>query len=171
MYKKKSKSYHHFSQIERDVEEKKDLKEQNEKYLKNKFKALFVGQIVRGKVIEIHNQWAIIEVDGFRCFLHISQISNGWVEHPSDFLTLNEFVEARIISKEIKKGKDSVFVSMKNQTAAEQKSFTTVRPNKPFVTSKISSEKPFNPPKIVTKSRAVLQASIKKAKYKGDNKN
>jgi len=168
MYKKTSKSYQHFSQIDRKREKINSIIEENEEYLKNKFKTLYIGQVVRGKVIEIKDRWAIIESYGLRCFLHISQISNGWIDHPSDLLSLNEFVETKIVSKEFKKGKYNISVSTIGLIEPKQKDKNLKKTNKTFKKAKGKIENPFNPPKIVKKSRSVQEEPIGKSKKRKD---
>jgi ribosomal protein S1 len=74
IYKARSKNYNYFHSIKKETDKKKDLIESNKAYLKNIFENLIIGQIIKGKVIEITDRQAIIEFNSFRCFLHISEI-------------------------------------------------------------------------------------------------
>lgn len=62
-----------------------------------------VGQVVKGKVVEVLKFGANIELeDGEKGFVHISKISNQYVQKVDDFLKVGQEVEAKIIGK----GKD-----------------------------------------------------------------
>ena len=71
-----------------------------------KIQALKINQIIEGKVIKIEDRWAIVEFDGIQGFLHLSEISTDWLTHPSEALSLNMIVKAKIISKKITKDRN-----------------------------------------------------------------
>ncbi len=62
-----------------------------------------IGQNVKGKVAEVLKFGANIELEnGEKGFIHISKISNQYVQKVEDFLKVGQEVEAKIIGK----GKD-----------------------------------------------------------------
>lgn len=62
---------------------------------------LSVGDIVSGKVVNITNFGAFIEIEGGQNGLvHISEISNDYVENVSDVLEKGQEVKAKVLSNE-----------------------------------------------------------------------
>ena len=81
---------------------------------KSRATKLKVGEIVWGRVIKIYDYGAIIDIDGIWGFLHISQISEQWIRHPSDVIKIDDVITIKVISNEIgKKGKASIKLSRK----------------------------------------------------------
>ncbi|MEJ5257821.1 MAG: S1 RNA-binding domain-containing protein [Fervidobacterium sp.] len=73
-----------------------------------------VGQVVKGKVIEVLKFGANVELEnGEKGFIHISKISNQYVQKVEDFLKVGQEVEAKIIGK----GRDGKWeLSLKEET-------------------------------------------------------
>ncbi|MFC1850961.1 S1 RNA-binding domain-containing protein [candidate division CSSED10-310 bacterium] len=106
MYKKRAKTYNRLKFIgqirsEKEREERREVIE-NEKYrIKQIAKTVHIGQTVQGKVSEILDRGAVIAFKGLTGFLHISEISYDWVNHPKDFLHVGQELKLKIISKNI----------------------------------------------------------------------
>ncbi|AMW32260.1 S1 RNA binding domain protein [Fervidobacterium changbaicum] len=73
-----------------------------------------VGQVVKGKVTEVLKFGANVELEnGEKGFIHISKISNQYVQKVEDFLKVGQEVEAKIVGK----GKDGKWeLSLKEET-------------------------------------------------------
>lgn len=77
-----------------------------------------VGQVVRGKVAEVLKFGANIELEnGEKGFIHISKISNQYVQKVEDFLKVGQDIEAKVIGK----GRDGKWeLSLKEETQEDQ---------------------------------------------------
>ena len=65
-----------------------------------------VGDIVKGKVVRIVNFGAFVEVEkGIDGLVHVSQISNQWLENPVTALEIGQEVEAKILDINLEKEK------------------------------------------------------------------
>ena len=61
--------------------------------------AVEVGRILEGKVCGIKNFGAFVELaDGTTGMVHISEVSNGYVEHLSDVLQDGQVVKVRVMA-------------------------------------------------------------------------
>ena len=57
-----------------------------------------VGNIVTGKVVRFADFGAFVELEkGIDALVHISHLSNKFIKHPSEVLTIGEMVEAKVI--------------------------------------------------------------------------
>ncbi len=61
------------------------------------FNQLKVGDVVEGKVASLHSFGAFIDLGGVEGLVHISEISDSYIEHPSDALQVGQEVRARVI--------------------------------------------------------------------------
>lgn len=88
----------------------KDLKEEEV------FSKLEKGSVVTGEVKRINSFGAFVEVDGVDGLLHISEISWGKVNHPTDVLKIGDKVNVKIIeiNKETKKLSLSIKQTIEN---------------------------------------------------------
>lgn len=132
------KNYHRFvgkqmeavvTEIDKDkkliVGSVKLLQEQTKVAIENNFwNSIFINKIVRGKVARIMPYGAFINVDGFDCFLHISQISYEHLEKVEDALAVGEEKHFKVISldRENKKVELSLKALLKDpkQTRVEE---------------------------------------------------
>ena len=65
-----------------------------------------VGDVIKGKVVRLVNFGAFVEVEkGVDGLVHVSQISNQWLENPVSALQVGQEVEAKIIDINIEKEK------------------------------------------------------------------
>ncbi|MGB9614328.1 MAG: S1 RNA-binding domain-containing protein [Fervidobacterium sp.] len=85
-----------------------------------------VGQVVKGKVTEVLKFGANVELEnGEKGFVHISKISNQYVQKVEDFLKVGQEVEAKVVGK----GRDGKWeLSLKeepqeNQAEAKKEEF------------------------------------------------
>lgn len=84
----------------------KMLKEQIQETQENLFwSSIFINKVVEGKVEHIVPYGAFVNVDGIKCFIHISDLAYTKVENVSDYLKLYETYTFRVIKldKENKK--------------------------------------------------------------------
>ena len=65
-----------------------------------------VGDVVKGNVVRLVNFGAFVEIEkGVDGLVHVSQISNQWLENPVSALQVGQEVEAKIIDINIEKEK------------------------------------------------------------------
>ena len=95
--------------------QKEIRRKKNANNYKKKASKLKVGKIVKGEVIDIKDFGVVVNINGISGFLHISEISHKWLNHPSDAISLNNFLKFRIISNKLdKKGRVSIRLSRKS---------------------------------------------------------
>lgn len=105
---------------------------------------LSVGDIVSGKVVNITNFGAFIEIEGGQNGLvHISEISNDYVENVSDVLEKGQEVRAKVLSNENGKLSLSIKQTLPKKEFVKQRDFNNKKdfskPRKDF--SKLQARK------------------------------
>ncbi len=85
---------------------------------------LSVGDIVSGKVVNITNFGAFIEIEsGQNGLVHISEISNDYVENVSDVLKKGQEVKAKVLSNDNGKLSLSIKQTLPKKEFVKQKDF------------------------------------------------
>jgi len=95
-----------------------------------KFSAIgstFVGKIVKGRVFDVVKHGAVIDVDGVRCFIHISEFSEQYVSDPAEVLSIGEIRDFKVLEKKLDKWQKMTFVL---SLLLEDKVVPTKRSNK-----------------------------------------
>ena len=65
-----------------------------------------VGDVIKGKIVRVVNFGAFVEVEkGIDGLVHVSQISNKWLENPVSALEVGQEVDVKIISIDLEKEK------------------------------------------------------------------
>lgn len=65
-----------------------------------------VGDIIKGKVVRLVNFGAFVEVEkGIDGLVHVSQISNEWLENPVSALQVGQEIDAKILGIDVEKEK------------------------------------------------------------------
>ena len=71
-----------------------------------------VGDVIKGKVVRLVNFGAFVEVEkGIDGLVHVSQISNQWLENPVTALQIGQEIEAKIL--DINTEKEKMTLSIK----------------------------------------------------------
>lgn len=70
-----------------------------------------VGSTVTGTVKRIENYGVFVSIDEINGLIHVSEISNKWVKHPSEFFKIGDKIKAIVTSLDI--GKNRVNLSVK----------------------------------------------------------
>ncbi len=89
------------------------LEEQRETLKKETLSKLEEGAEVQGKVVNMINQGAFIDLGGLEGFIPIGEISWGRINHPSDILSQEQELTTKIINIE---GEEKVTLSLKAVT-------------------------------------------------------
>ena len=84
----------------------------NEKAAKraSALEAVYEGAIVTGKVARLTNFGAFIDLGGIDGLVHVSEISHQHVSKPSDFLSVGQTVEVKVIGLDAEKGRVSLSI-------------------------------------------------------------
>lgn len=135
MYKTRSNILQRWSRIDTPQKEKRRRKnEQKFNAWRNRAEKIRVGMIVKCYVDKILDYGVVVNIRGLKGFLHISEISNNWIKHPSDVLELGQKLRLKVISKDVdENGRCSIKLSKKAIN------YKTKRPKK----SKTSKKKRF----------------------------
>lgn len=89
------------------------LEEERETLKKETLAKLEEGMEIQGKVVNIINQGAFIDLGGLEGFIPISEISWGRINHPSDVISADQEINTKIISI---KNEEKVTLSIKAVT-------------------------------------------------------
>ena len=99
-----------------------------------------VGDVIKGKVVRIVPFGAFVEVEkGIDALVHVSQISNKWLENPVTALNVGQEVEAKIL--EINSEKERMTISIKALLEEESVPEKEVSEEKSAKTKRRSSKK------------------------------
>ncbi|ACL69801.1 4-hydroxy-3-methylbut-2-enyl diphosphate reductase [Halothermothrix orenii H 168] len=90
-------------EVERDknnvvLSAKKVLEEEREKQKEKTLEELQEGQVVKGKVTKIVDFGAFVDLGGIEGLLHISEMSWGRIEHPSEVLEEGQEIEVKVLA-------------------------------------------------------------------------
>ncbi|HET6249046.1 MAG TPA: 30S ribosomal protein S1 [Tepidisphaeraceae bacterium] len=77
---------------------------------------LTIGQVIKGTVKNIADFGAFIDLGGIDGLLHITDMSWGRVNHPSDVLKIDQEIEVKVLS--IDKEKEKIALGMKQKEAS-----------------------------------------------------
>ena len=89
------------------------LEEQRETLKKDTLEKLEVGAVIEGKVVNMINQGAFVDLGGLEGFIPIGEISWGRINHPSNILSEDQDITTQIINIE---GEEKVTLSLKAVT-------------------------------------------------------
>ncbi|MEM7009015.1 MAG: 30S ribosomal protein S1 [Thermodesulfobacteriota bacterium] len=89
------------------------LEEQRESMKKETLSKLQEGIEVQGKVVNMINQGAFVDLGGLEGFIPIGEISWGRINHPSDVLTQGQDITTKILNIQ---GEEKVTLSLKAST-------------------------------------------------------
>jgi len=89
------------------------LEEQRETLKKETLSKLEEGMEIQGKVVNIINQGAFVDLGGLEGFIPISELSWGRINHPSDVISAEQEINTKILSIQ---GEQKVTLSLKAVT-------------------------------------------------------
>ncbi len=90
------------------------LQEEQEKKLKETLEKIRPGVDVDGKVTRLLDFGAFVDIGGIEGMVHVSEISHGRINHPSEVLKTGQTVKVRVIKIEPDKGnRKKIALSMK----------------------------------------------------------
>jgi small subunit ribosomal protein S1 len=98
------------------ISRRKLIEQQREELKKKTFEGLEIGQMVKGTVKNIADFGAFIDLGGVDGLLHITDMSWGRINHPSEMLKLDQEIEVKVLS--IDKDKEKIALGLKQKEAS-----------------------------------------------------
>src|SRR3954471_5534091 len=105
------------------ISRRKMIEQQREEMKKKTFEALEVGKIVKGTVKNIADFGAFIDLGGIDGLLHITDMSWGRINHPSELLKIDQEVEVKVL--QIDKDKEKIALGLKQKDASPWENIET----------------------------------------------
>jgi small subunit ribosomal protein S1 len=105
------------------ISRRKLIEQQREELKKKTFEALEVGKIVKGTVKNIADFGAFIDLGGIDGLLHITDMSWGRINHPSEMLKIDQEVEVKVL--QIDKEKEKIALGLKQKDASPWENIET----------------------------------------------
>ncbi len=98
------------------ISRRKMIEVQREEMKKKTLDAVQVGAIIKGTVKNIADFGAFIDLGGIDGLLHITDMSWGRINHPSDILKIDQEIEVKVLS--IDKDKEKIALGLKQKDAS-----------------------------------------------------
>src|SRR5688500_6452964 len=105
------------------ISRRKMIEVQREELKKKTFEGLQVGEIRKGTVKNIADFGAFIDLGGIDGLLHITDMSWGRINHPSEMLKIDQEVEVKVLS--IDKDKEKIALGLKQKDASPWENIET----------------------------------------------
>jgi len=98
------------------ISRRKLIEQQREELKRKTLDGIQPGQIIKGTVKNIADFGAFIDLGGIDGLLHITDMSWGRVNHPSDMLKIDQEIEVKVLS--IDKDKEKIALGLKQKEAS-----------------------------------------------------
>src|SRR3954464_14580372 len=98
------------------ISRRKMIEQQREELKRKTLDALEIGQIIKGTVKNIADFGAFIDLGGIDGLLHITDMSWGRINHPSEVLKIDQEIEVKVLS--IDKDKEKIALGLKQKDAS-----------------------------------------------------
>ncbi len=98
------------------ISRRKMIEQQREELKRKTLDTLQIGQVIKGTVKNIADFGAFIDLGGVGGLLHITDMSWGRINHPSDILKIDQEVEVKVLS--IDKDKEKIALGLKQKEAS-----------------------------------------------------
>src|SRR5687767_4238345 len=108
------------------ISRRKMIEVQREEMKKKTFEGLQVGEIRKGTVKNIADFGAFIDLGGIDGLLHITDMSWGRINHPSEILKIDQEIEVKVLS--IDKDKEKIALGLKQKDARPWENIETKYP-------------------------------------------
>jgi len=108
------------------ISRRKMIEQQRDEQKKKTFENLVIGQIVKGTVKNIADFGAFIDLGGVDGLLHITDMSWGRINHPSEILKIDQEIEVKVLS--IDKDKEKIALGLKQKDASPWENIETKYP-------------------------------------------
>ncbi len=108
------------------ISRRKLIEQQREELKKKTFEKLEVGQIVKGLVKNIADFGVFIDLGGVDGLLHITDMSWGRINHPSELLKIDEEIEVKVL--QVDREKEKIALGLKQKDASPWEDIETRYP-------------------------------------------
>src|SRR3954470_1674919 len=108
------------------ISRRKLIEQQREEMKKKTFEGLQVGEVRKGIVKNIADFGAFIDLGGIDGLLHITDMSWGRINHPSDILKIDQEIEVKVL--QIDKDKEKIALGLKQKDASPWENIETKYP-------------------------------------------
>src|SRR5436305_4869742 len=98
------------------ISRRKMIEQQREELKRKTLDTLQIGQVIKGTVKNIADFGAFIDLGGIDGLLHITDMSWGRINHPSDILKIDQEIEVKVLS--IDKDKEKIALGLKQKDAS-----------------------------------------------------
>src|SRR6476469_5554505 len=98
------------------ISRRKMIEQQREEMKRKTLDALSIGQIIKGTVKNIADFGAFIDLGGIDGLLHITDMSWGRINHPTEILKIDQELEVKVLS--IDKDKEKIALGLKQKDAS-----------------------------------------------------
>src|SRR5215212_7176262 len=108
------------------ISRRKLIEEERIKQKKDTLERIQVGQIVKGTVKNIADFGAFIDLGGIDGLLHITDMSWGRLNHPSEMLKIDQELEVKVLQIDL--GKEKIALGLKQKDASPWENIETKYP-------------------------------------------
>src|SRR2546423_7083319 len=108
------------------ISRRKMIEQQREELKRKTLDTLQVGQVIKGTVKNIADFGAFIDLGGVDGLLHITDMSWGRINHPSEMLKIDSQIEVKVLS--IDKDKEKIALGLKQKDASPWENIETKYP-------------------------------------------
>jgi small subunit ribosomal protein S1 len=108
------------------ISRRKMIEVQREELKKKTLENLQVGQLIKGTVKNIADFGAFIDLGGIDGLLHITDMSWGRINHPSELVKIDQEVEVKVL--QIDKDKEKIALGLKQKDASPWENIETKYP-------------------------------------------
>src|SRR5687767_3902829 len=105
------------------ISRRKMIEQQREEMKKKTLEGLVIGQVIKGTVKNIADFGAFIDLGGIDGLLHITDMSWGRINHPSDILKIDQELEVKVL--QIDKDKEKIALGLKQKEASPWETIET----------------------------------------------
>src|SRR5688572_11924824 len=105
------------------ISRRKMIEQQREELKRKTLEGLVIGQIIKGTVKNIADFGAFIDLGGIDGLLHITDMSWGRINHPSEILKIDQEIEVKVLS--IDKDKEKIALGLKQKDASPWENIET----------------------------------------------
>ena len=108
------------------ISRRKLVEIQREELKRKTFDALSIGQLIKGTVKNIADFGAFIDLGGVDGLLHITDMSWGRINHPSEVIKIDQEIEVKVLA--IDKDKEKIALGLKQKDASPWENIETKYP-------------------------------------------
>ena len=98
------------------ISRRKLIEQQREELKKKTLEGIQIGQVIKGTVKNIADFGAFIDLGGIDGLLHITDMSWGRINHPSEVLKIDQEIEVKVL--QVDKDKEKIALGLKQKDAS-----------------------------------------------------